>query len=169
LAVSLAERRKNQNQSQMKMKLIITFLIVILFTSCKHNEQNNEIVQEKIQETDTAVETVKIEENILKNFTYEDVARFTMASVMGQPTKIIKATKSKDLYFVSYITKSDKKKFEYKIKFEGNTILWANFDGRWRNSEYDEKISFEEGAEKLKIITTFSDMSKEVQEYKKGE
>lgn len=153
----------------MKMKLIITFLIAIMFTNCKQSEQNNEIVQEQIQETKIEAETVKIEENILKNFTYEDVSRYTMASVMGQPTKIIKATKNKDLYFVSYIRKSDKQKFEYKVKFEGNDILWANIDGRWRNSEYDEKISFEENDEKLKIITTFSDASQDIQEYKKGD
>lgn len=151
------------------MKLIITLLVVIIFTSCKQNEQNNEILQEKNQATETEVETAKVEENILNNFSYEDVARYAIASVMGEPTKIIKAIKNKDLYFVSYIRKSDKKKFEYKIKFEGNKILWANIDGRWRNSEYDEKISFEEDAEKLKIITTFSDMSQDVQEYKKGE
>jgi hypothetical protein len=153
----------------MKKKLIITFLIAILFTSCKQNEQSNEIMHEKIKETDTVVEIVKIEENILKNFTYEDIARYTMASVMGKPTKIIKATKNKDLYFVSYIKKSDKQKLEYKVKFEGNKILWANIDGRLRNLEYDEKISFEENGEKLKIITTFSDMSQDIQEYKKGE
>jgi hypothetical protein len=151
------------------MKLIITFLIAIMFTNCKQSEQNNEIVQEQIQETKIEAETVKIEENILKNFTYEDVSRYTMASVMGQPTKIIKATKNKDLYFVSYIRKSDKQKFEYKVKFDGNDILWANINGRWRNSEYDEKISFEENDEKLKIITTFSDASQDIQEYKKGD
>lgn len=167
LSVSLAERKNNQNQ--IKMKLIITFLIAILFTSCKQNEQNNEIIQDKIQETETDVETFKAEENTLKIFNYEDIARYSIASVMGQPTKIIKATKNKDLYFVSYIRKSDKQKFEYKIKFEGNKILWASIDGRWRNSEYDEKISFEENNETLKIITTFSDMSQDTQEYKKGE
>lgn len=151
------------------MKLIITFFIVIMFTNCKQSEQNNEIVQEQIQETKNEVEAVKVEENILKNFTYEDVARYTMASLMGQPTKIVKATKNKDLYFVSYIRKSDKQKFEYKVKFDGNVILWASIDGRWRNSEYDEKISFEENNEKLKIITTFSDASQDIQEYKKGD
>ncbi|MFV8356669.1 hypothetical protein ACNQGB_10860 [Flavobacterium sp. XS1P32] len=151
------------------MKVIITFLIVLMFTNCKQSEQNNEIVQEQIQETKNEVETVKVEENILKNFTYEDVARYTMASVMGQPTKIVKATKNKDLYFVSYIRKSDKQKFEYKVKFDGNVILWASIDRRWRNSKYDEKISFEENNENLKIITTFSDASQDIQEYKKGD
>jgi hypothetical protein len=112
---------------------------------------------------------VKIEENILKNFTYEDVSRYTLASVMGQPTKIMTVDKNKDLYFVSYIRKSDKQKFEYKVKFDGKNIHWASIDGRWRNSEYDEKISFEENDKKLKIITTFSDASQDIQEYKKGD
>lgn len=149
------------------MKLIITFLIVIMFTNCKQGGQNNEIVQEQIQKAKNEVETVKVEENFLKNFTYEDVARYTIASIMGQPTKIVKATKNKDLYFVFYIRKSDRQKFEYKVKFDSNVVLWANIDGRWRNSEYDEKISFEENNEKLKIIRTFSDSSQDIQEYKK--
>jgi hypothetical protein len=140
----IGERKKKLKR--VNMKLIITFLIVILFASCKQNEQN-----------------------ILQNFAYEDIARYTIASVMGQPTEIITATNNKNLYFVSYIRKSDKQRFDYKIKFEGNKIIWASIDGRWRNSEYDEKISFEENGEKLKIITTFSDMSQDIQEYKKGE
>lgn len=149
------------------MKLIITFLVFILFVNCKQKEENEEILYEQNQEIKN--DTAKVEENILKNFTYEDIARFTIASVMGQPTKIIKTSKNKDLYLVSYVRKSDKQKFEYKVKFDGNKILWANIDGRWRNSEYDEKISFEENGEKLKIIMTFSDMSQDIQEYKKGE
>lgn len=145
------------------MKLIITFLAFIVFANCKQKEQNEEIQYEQNQET------VKVEENILKNFTYEDIATFTIASVMGQPIKIIKTSKSKELYLVSYIRKSDKQKFEYKVKFDGNNVIWASIEGRWRNSKYDEKISFEENGQKLIIITTFSDMSQNIQEYKKGE
>ena len=129
------------------MKLIIIFLAFILFANCKQKEQNEEVQYEQNQET------VKVGENILKNFTYEDIAKFTIASVMGQPTKIIKTSKSKELYLVSYIRKSDKQKFEYKVKFDGNKILWANIDGRWRNSEYDEKLSFE--AKKIRQLSYF--------------
>ncbi|RTY68364.1 hypothetical protein [Flavobacterium sp. LB2P53] len=149
------------------MKLIITFFVFILFVNCKHKEENEKILYEQNQEIKN--NTVKVEENILKNFTYEDIARFTIASVMGQPIKIVKATKNNDLYFVTYLRKSDKQKFEYKVKFDGNDVIWASIEGRWRNSKYDEKISFEENGEKLKIITTFSDMSQDIQEYKKGE
>lgn len=106
---------------------------------------------------------------VLENFSYEDIARYTMSDVMGQPAKTIKVTKSKDLYYVSYIRKSDSQKFSYKIKFDGNKILWANIDGRWRNSEYDEKISFTEKNNKGSIIQTFSDNSEDIKEYKKGD
>ena len=144
------------------MKLIYAIIIVIMFANCKQKEHNNEIPQGEILE-------IKKEENILKKFTYEDVARYTMASVMGQETKIIKATKNKELYLVSYVRKSDKQKFNYKVKFEGNKILWANIDGRWRNSEFDEKLSFEEKDDFVKIIQTYSDGSEDIQRYKVGE
>lgn len=126
--------------------------------------------KKKEQKESTQIpEITKIEKVVLKNFTYEDVARYTMASVMGQAPKIIKAIKNDDLYYVSYTRKSDKQKFEYKIKFDDDKILWANIDGRWRDSKYDEKISFTENGDKLNIIQTFSDGSEDVQEYQKGE
>jgi hypothetical protein len=147
------------------MKSIIPFLVFFLIVSCKQNEQKEIVAEEQnpIQEIN------KVKENILKIFTYEDVARYTMASVMGQSPKIIKAIKNNELYYVSYIRKSDMQKFEYKIKFDGNQILWANLDGRWRNSQYDEKLSFVENDDKLNIIQTYSDGSEDIQEYKKGE
>lgn len=147
------------------MKLLLYFPILILIFSCNRKEQN---------ETNLTIETkapemIEKEKVILKNFTYEDIARYTMASIMGQPSKIIKVRKKDELYFVSYIRKSDHQKFDYKIKFDRNKILWANFDGRWRDSEYDEKITFVEEDKKVKIIQTFDDNSKDIQEYKKGE
>lgn len=151
------------------MRLIFSFLIVILLTNCKKNEQIDEIVPDQNIETKNERETVIEEKNNLENFNYEDVARYTIASLMGQPTKKIKVIKNKDLFFVSYIRKSDKQKFEYKVTFQGNNILWANIDGRWMNSEYDEKLSFEEIDEILNIITTYNDGSQDIQKYKKGE
>jgi len=147
------------------MKHIIFISIIVLLISCKKSEQIQTIEQEPIQ-----VEAINnIEKDTLKNFTYEDVARFTMSSVMGQTANTIKVLKKDDLYFVSYIRKSDKKKFEYKIKFDASDIVWANTDGRWRNSQYDEKISFKEEANQLNIIQTFSDGSQDIQSFKKGE
>lgn len=147
------------------MKSIISFLVFLLIISCKQSEQKLAVIEEQIQ----TQEISKVEETILKIFTYEDIARYTMAAIMDQSPKIIKATKNNDLYYVSYIRKSDNQKFKYKIKFNDNEILWANIDGRWRNSKYDEKISFAEKDNQINIIQTFSDGSEYIKEYKKGE
>ncbi|MCV9930828.1 hypothetical protein OIU80_00905 [Flavobacterium sp. LS1R47] len=147
------------------MKSIISFLIFLLIISCKQSEQKEAITEEQNQ----TQEISKVEENIPKTFTYEDIARYTMAAIMDQSPKIIKATKTNDLYYVSYTRKSDNQKYEYKIKFNGNKILWANIDGRWRNSQYDEKISFIENDDKLNIIQIYDDGSEYIKEYKKGE
>jgi hypothetical protein len=147
------------------MKSIIPFLVFFLIISCKQSEQKETIAEEQIQ----TQEITKVEEIILKTFTYKDIARYTMAAIMDHSPKIIKATKNNDLYYVSYIRKSDNQKFEYKIKFNGNKILWANIDGRWRDSQYDEKISFVDKDNKINIIQTFSDGSEYIKEYKKGE
>ena len=147
------------------MKQIILFIIVIFMINC--NQKKNDIQPSEQALPETVIETS--DNIVLKNFTYEDIARYAMSSIMGQPSKIIKVIKSEDLYYVSYIRKSDNQKFSYKIKFNGNKILWANIDGRWRNSEYDEKISFVEKNNKVSIIQTFSDNSEDIQEYKKGD
>lgn len=146
------------------MKLLLYFPLLILVFSCNHKEQNetNSTIETKVPEM-TAKQKIT-----LKNFSYEDIARYTMASIMGQPSKTIKVRKKDELYFVSYIRKSDHQKFDYKIKFEGNKILWANFDGRWRDSNYDEKIAFIEKDNKVIIIQTFDDNSQDIQEYEKG-
>ena len=148
------------------MKLIILSLIItILLFSCKQKEENKIVMKEQIQ----IPKINTTEENNLNTFTYEDVSRYTMASIMGQSPKIITAIKNNNLYFVSYIRKSDNKKFDYKIKFDGNKIIWANTDGRWRDSKYDEKISFRENNQILYINQSFEDGSEDIQEYKKGE
>jgi hypothetical protein len=147
------------------MKSLICFLFLILIISCNQKEQTKPNLT-----IETEVLEIKEKEEItLKNFTYEDIARYTMASIMGQPSKIIKVRKKDELYFVSYIRKSDHQKFDYKIKFDGNKILWANIDGRWRDSKYDEKITFVEKDNKINIIQTFNDNSQDIKEYKKGD
>ncbi|MFH6943162.1 hypothetical protein [Flavobacterium sp. FlaQc-50] len=148
------------------MKSILYFsLLIILIIGCKHEEQKETDLEIKTQ----VQEIKKVEKVLLKNFTYEDIARYTMASIMGRPTKTIKVIKKDELYFVSYIRKSDDQKFDYKIKFDGNKILWANLDGRWRNSKYDEKITFAEKENKVHIIQTFDDNSQNIKEFKKGD
>jgi broad specificity polyphosphatase/5'/3'-nucleotidase SurE len=147
------------------MKLAAYSLLLILIISCNSKEQN----QNNIEIETPFSEIKKVEKTTLKNFTYEDLAKYTMASIMGQPLKIIKVKKRDELYLVSYIRKSDHQRFDYKIKFDGNKILWANYDGRWRDSKYDEKITFVEKDNKVSIIQTFDDDSQDIKEFKKGD
>ncbi|MEO7978982.1 hypothetical protein [Flavobacterium sp.] len=147
------------------MKKILYFLIITLIISCKQKEQTEDMI-----ELNTPVlKTKTVDKIILKNFTYEDISRYAIASIMGQSAKIIKVTKKDEIYILSYIRKSDKQKFDYKMKVEGNKILWANLDGRWRNSEYDEKITFIEKENNINIIQTFEDNSQDIQEFIKGD
>ncbi len=60
------------------MKLIISFFAILLIVSCKNEEKKMTITEE--QPTQTTQLAVKI---VLRNFNHEDVARYTMASVMG--------------------------------------------------------------------------------------
>lgn len=147
------------------MKRILYLSAIAIAISC-----NTEQPKQVSSDLQTAIlETDKPEKVDLTNFSEEDVARYTIASIMEQPSKRIKVRVENELYYVSYVRKSDSKKFDYKIKINGNTIVWANIGGRWRDSEYDERLSFEESDNKLKIIQTFSDGSVDSKEYKKGE
>lgn len=169
---------KFKNSNFFKVVLIIIGIISVVLIiehfinnsiDTSSHTQTNEIVIEN--NSDKIENLYKSEKKKLINFTYEDVARYTMATVMGQPSSIIKAYKKEDLYYVSYVRKSDSQKFDYKVKFVGNQILWAGIEKgqRWRDSEYDEKISFAEKEGKLNIITTYGDGSEGIEEFKKGD
>lgn len=149
------------------IKFILHLIVITSFTSCGNSTTTNEQVSSEQQTP--IVKAEKPQKDTLTDFSNEDVARFAISSIMGQPSKTIKVKNENGLYVVSYIRKSDSKKFDYKIKIDEEAIVWANLDGRWRDSEYDERISFEESDNKLKIIQTFSDGSVDIKEYKKGE
>ncbi len=148
------------------IKTTLLSIIIALLTNCSNTPTSEETSHEQ---TDTTVEVAAPQKALLTNFTEKDVARFSISAIMGQPSNKIKVQHENGLYYVSYIRKSDSKKFEYKIKIDDNKVVWANIDGRWRDSEYDERISFEEDGNKLKITQSFSDGSSGVNEFKKGD
>ena len=152
--------------------LIISFVINYYNSNYKQEQEINPLLKEiNAENSETDKVTYIDEKTTLKNFTYEDIARYTMATVMGQPSSIVKAFKKDGFYYVSYVRKSDSQKFDYKVKFVGNQILWAGAEKgqRWRDSAYDEKISFAEKEGKLNIITTYGDGSEGIEEFKKGD
>ncbi len=154
------------NLTNMKsIKITLNLIFVVLLTSCGNSSTEN---VSSVEQT-PIVETEIKQKGTLTNFSKEDIARFAISSIMGQPSKTIKVKDENGLYILSYIRKSDSKKFDYKIKIDEDKVLWANLDGRWRDTGYDEKISFEEHDQTIKITQTFSDNSVDVKEFKKGE
>lgn len=148
------------------IKIIFLSTIIAALTSCGGSSSTTEQVTADQQSPIIQTDKPEVE---LKNFTKEDVARFAIATIMQKPSKGMKVRLDNDLYYVSYVRKSDNQKFNCKIKFIGNTIIWATVDGRWRDGEYDEKISFTETENKLKISQIYSDGSSDDKEFKKGE
>ena len=142
------------------MKHIFTLCTFFVLIGCNKK-------QEQIKDTIEQERPIIKRKELLKNFSYEDIAKYTISTVMGQSPKIMSVNEQNDLYIVSYIRKSDKQKFTYKVKFESDTAIWANIDGRWRDSSEDETIKFEEIGEKLKIKTFYSDGSSEIEEFSK--
>ncbi|WP_090996423.1 hypothetical protein [Pedobacter insulae] len=151
-----------------RIKNILLLIIAASITACGGSSAPQQ-ERASINQQTGIVETYKPAKADLINFSKSDVARFAISSIMGQSSKNIKVRSENELYYVSYMRKSDSKKFDYKIKIDGNTLVWANVDGRWRDGEYDERISFEETGNRLKIYQTFSDGSIEIKEYKIGD
>lgn len=147
------------------MKKIAILAMSILLMNCENKSKNLMKVESKTIESEKIKET----RGQLKEFTNEELAKFTISSIMGQTPKIMKSEKRNDFYHVSYIRPSDSQKFEYKIKFDGDRIYWATIDGRWRNDSLDEKIIFIEEGKNLKIIQIFSDSSSSTDTYTKSD
>jgi hypothetical protein len=122
---------------------IITLSILIIGCGRKSNDENMDSMPLKSNKTVKEIE----------------IAKFAIAAIMNQKPEIIDTEKDDGLYYVSYKRPNDGKKFEYKIKIVGKNIVWGNSNGRWRDTAYDEKISFEITFKKLTIVQTFNDGS----------
>jgi len=137
---------------------------IILF-SVLFNCSCNDIHVQSVVTADTVALQEKFENVKLKLFTGEEVARYAIASVMGHDPKTIQVKRADDIYYATYV-RGDVY-YIYKVMFKGHQVLWAVRDGRWRNSDADEKITFKEERGKLKIIQTFTDGTQSVDVYGK--
>jgi hypothetical protein len=137
-----------------------------VFVNCKKPDSNN-----NIQENSDSInsENIKVEENLLVKFKYEDVARYAISTIMDQPVKNIDVRKSGEIYYVSYKRKSDSQKFDFKVIFSDNNIVWGNLDGRWRTDKFDEKLTFYENSDTLSILQKYSDGSKDFKQFILGD
>lgn len=147
-------------------KNFLFFLLMSVFVNCKKQDPSTDI-QENSDSIST--ENIKVEEKLLVKFIYEDVARYAISTVMDQPVKNIDVIKSGEIYYVSYKRKSDSKKFDFKVTFSDNNIVWGNLDGRWRTDKFDEKLSFYENSDTLSILQKYSDGSKDFKQFMLGD
>jgi len=143
------------------MKNILNIIILaILVSSCGNKKEKSKVVLEnKLEKTELPKQL----------FTETEIAKYTMSAIMDQQPEIINVKDNNGIYFVSYTRKDDGKKFDYKIKFNGKNIIWGNSDGRWRDTQYDEKIKYSKKENKLTITQTFEDGSNIDKEFTKSE
>lgn len=90
------------------------------------------------------------------------VCRAAIGSVMGRDPKIMSAQAAGDVVTVSYRRPSDGSVWSYRCRLEGNRIIWASAEGRWRNHPEDGFLTYEmiEGGSKIRIIEAHSDGTK---------
>jgi len=142
------------------MRNLTYFVLLVAITSCSQREETP-----AGSNSTHSIKLGALDKEPLKKFTYKDVAIFTIASMMGQDPASIEAKLDGDVYHLKYSRKSDDKMFFYKVTFKGRKVIWGIKDGRWRNSDADEKISFIEKGNSVEIIQTFSDGSESIDKY----
>lgn len=91
-----------------------------------------------------------------------EVCRATIASVMGRDPAIMNAWAEDDVQFVTYRRPDDRKVWTYRCRLEGNRVIWAAEQGRWRNGPMDGVITFElsQGGKSVRITEVQEDGSK---------
>lgn len=96
----------------------------------------------------------------LGDFNQTAVCTAAIASIMGQHPSIIRAEKfSEKVTSLSYVRPADGTQWNYRCMLEGDRVVWASGNGRWRNSGSDEVVSFLVKGRSLTISQRFSDNS----------
>ena len=95
-----------------------------------------------------------------------NICKAGIATVMSQSPKIIKfSNKVNDALYLFYTRPSDKQKFIYKCKIQGNNIIWGTYKGRWRTSVYDSKLSFKIQKNIITVKDKYDDGSETVKTF----
>lgn len=96
----------------------------------------------------------------LGDFNQAAVCTAAIASIMSQPPSIIRAERfSEKVTSLSYVRPADSTRWNYRCMLEGDRVVWASGNGRWRNSGSDEVVSFLVKGRSLTITQRFSDNS----------
>ena len=102
------------------------------------------------------------------DFSKEMICKAGISVVMGNDSEEVSIyIRSEDKYFF-YVRKSDKDEYIYKCKVEGPRIVWGDFNGPWRDTSSDSKITFNIDDEILAIKEVYSDGSGDVNSFLVG-
>lgn len=155
------------------MRLYFLFILLVICSCSNHDnkatitttKKTNNINNIKSMIDSSMVVNSNNEITQVKNYSYSDIAKFTIAAIMGKNPNNLKVKKESDNYIVSYVLEGKSYNYKVQILQFKNQVMWGNLDGRWRNHNLDEKIFFEDKNGNLKIIQKFSDDSESVNEY----
>jgi hypothetical protein len=100
------------------------------------------------------------------DFNQEAICTAAIATIMSQSPSIIRAEKfSEKVTSLSYVRPADGSHWNYRCMLEGDRIVWASGNGRWRNSGSDEVVSFLVKGKTLSISQRFSDNSSDTKAF----
>jgi len=102
------------------------------------------------------------------DFSKELICKAGISVVMGNDSEEVSIyIRSEDKYFF-YVRESDKDEYIYKCKVEGPRIVWGDFNGPWRDTSSDSKITFNVDEGILAVKEVYSDGSGGVNSFLAG-
>ena len=102
------------------------------------------------------------------DFSKEMICKAGISVVMGNDSEEVSIyIRSEDKYFF-YVRESDKDEYIYKCKVEGPRIAWGDFNGSWRDTSSDSKITFKVDDGILAVKEVYSDGSGVVNSFLAG-
>ena len=102
------------------------------------------------------------------DFSKELICKAGISVVMGNDSEEVSIyIRSEDKYFF-YVRENDKDEYIYKCKVEGPRIVWGDFNGPWRDTSSDSKITFNVDDGILAVKEVYSDGSGGVNSFLAG-
>ncbi len=148
-----------KNQLRTSTHFLRILVIALLIVGCGQDKKEEKESSMQAESAQAKQKREIIVGDFKSNFSKEEIAKFTIASVMNQKPESLSVEERGGIIYVASKDPKDGKTIEYKIRINGNRINWGNVPGRWRTTKKDEKISFEENGGEITIVQTFQDGS----------
>ena len=129
-------------------------LTVLLSMACSTERQPTNNQTEQVSLTQSPV-------------TIQQIAKATIATLFSQPTEIMSDYTEAGVIYITYVNPEDGLIYDYRVQVTRATksIIWATKEGRWRTSNFDEKLSYTVSDENLIITATYHDGSEDNKSY----